>query len=86
MDSHRIGLSIAKRLAQSGASVVVSSRKQGNVDKAVKEIGSLPGVNAAQVGGIVCHVAKGDDRKNLVDFVSSSYFLVFMNVEIRNLI
>lgn len=35
-----IGLAIAKRLAENGAKVVVSSRKQENVDKAVDKLRS----------------------------------------------
>ncbi len=36
--SYRIGLAIAKRLAQDGASVMISSRKAANVQEALKEI------------------------------------------------
>lgn len=36
--SFRIGLAIARRLAEDGASVMISSRKAANVDKAVEEI------------------------------------------------
>ena len=60
---HRIGLSIAKYLAQDGAKVMVSSRKQGNVDKAVETLRSEVG---DMVEGVVCHVGKEEDRKNLV--------------------
>ncbi|KAI2810059.1 Dehydrogenase/reductase SDR member 2, mitochondrial [Blomia tropicalis] len=64
-----IGLSIAKRLAQSGASVVVSSRKQANVDKTVSDLRS----EGLKVEGIVCHVGKDEDRKALVNFVVEKF-------------
>ncbi|XP_047475410.1 dehydrogenase/reductase SDR family member 4-like [Penaeus chinensis] len=57
-----IGLAIARRLGEDGAHVVVSSRKQANVDKAVAE---LEGIGCS-VAGIPCHVAKADDRETLV--------------------
>eukprot|EP01012_Entosiphon_sulcatum_P045329 TRINITY_DN60447_c0_g1_i1.p1 TRINITY_DN60447_c0_g1~~TRINITY_DN60447_c0_g1_i1.p1 ORF type:complete len:256 (+),score=39.54 TRINITY_DN60447_c0_g1_i1:22-789(+) len=60
-----IGYAIAHRLAQEGAKVVVSSRSQENVQKAVEQIKSeVPG---AQVIGIACHVSKADHRKQLVE-------------------
>jgi dehydrogenase/reductase SDR family protein 4 len=34
----RIGFAIARRLAEDGASVMISSRKSSNVEEAVKEI------------------------------------------------
>lgn len=65
-----IGFSIAKRLAQDGANVVVSSRKQDKVEKATAELNSLyPG----QIGGIVCHVGKEEDRSKLVDFTLDKF-------------
>lgn len=64
-----IGLAIAKRLAAEGASVVVSSRKQPNVDQAVEQ---LKKVNQ-NITGVVCHVGKGEDRKKLIDHVTEKY-------------
>ncbi|XP_060040433.1 dehydrogenase/reductase SDR family member 2, mitochondrial-like, partial [Erinaceus europaeus] len=58
----RIGLAIARRLAQDGAHVVVSSRKQQNVDRAVA---ALQG-EGLSVTGTVCHVGKAEDRERLV--------------------
>ncbi|XP_076280719.1 dehydrogenase/reductase 4 [Lasioglossum baleicum] len=58
-----IGFAIAKRLAQEGAKVMVSSRKESNVKKAVEELKS----EGLQVSGIICHVGKKEDRKNLFD-------------------
>lgn len=53
---------MAKRLGAEGASVVVSSRKAKNVEAAVKKLKDL-GYN---VTGTVCHVAKAEDREQLL--------------------
>ncbi|XP_070196495.1 dehydrogenase/reductase SDR family member 4-like isoform X1 [Littorina saxatilis] len=58
-----IGLAIAKRLCQDGAKVMISSRKQKNVDTVVQQ---LRGENL-EVAGVVCHVAKKADRAKLID-------------------
>ena len=65
--AHRIGLAIARRLAQDGAHVVVSSRKQENVDRTVV---TLQG-EGLSVTGTVCHVGKAEDRERLVAMVSN---------------
>ncbi|XP_036700420.1 dehydrogenase/reductase SDR family member 4 isoform X1 [Balaenoptera musculus] len=57
-----IGFAIARRLAQDGAHVVVSSRKQQNVDRAVATLHK----EGLSVTGTVCHVGKGEDRERLV--------------------
>ncbi|XP_037690532.1 dehydrogenase/reductase SDR family member 4-like [Choloepus didactylus] len=57
-----IGLAIARRLAQDGAHVVVSSRKQQNVDRAVAALQE----EGLSVTGTVCHVGKAEDRERLV--------------------
>ncbi|KAM8780249.1 LOW QUALITY PROTEIN: dehydrogenase/reductase SDR family member 4-like [Rhynchonycteris naso] len=59
--TNKIGFAIAQRLAQDGAHVVVSSRKQ-NVDRAVA---ALQG-EGLSVTGTVCHVGKAEDRERLV--------------------
>ncbi|GBN26320.1 Dehydrogenase/reductase SDR family member 4 [Araneus ventricosus] len=64
-----IGFAIAKRLANDGASVVISSRKKDKVDKAVSEIKSI----SDNVSGIPCHVGKQEDRKLLLDFAVAKY-------------
>lgn len=61
----RIGFAIARRLAQDGAHVVLSSRKQANVDRAVAELRG----QSLSVSGLVCHVGKAEDRQRLVDAV-----------------
>ncbi|XP_069069115.1 dehydrogenase/reductase SDR family member 4-like [Pleurodeles waltl] len=58
-----IGLAVARRLAQQGASVVLSSREQKNVDKAIEQLKS----EKLSVSGIVCNVTNRDHRKNLVE-------------------
>ncbi|KYO44074.1 dehydrogenase/reductase SDR family member 4 [Alligator mississippiensis] len=57
-----IGLAVARRLAQDGAHVVLSSRRKPNVDRAVAE---LRGQNLS-VLGTVCHVGQAEDRAHLV--------------------
>ncbi|KAL4693167.1 hypothetical protein H8959_016977 [Pygathrix nigripes] len=57
-----IGFAIARRLAQDGAHVVISSRKQQNVDRAVAQLQR----EGLSVAGIVCHVGKAEDRERLV--------------------
>nr|KAF6391757.1 hypothetical protein mPipKuh1_003805 [Pipistrellus kuhlii] len=64
-----IGLAIARRLAQDGAHVVVSSRKQQNVDRAVA---ALQG-EGLSVTGTVCHVGKAEDRERLVTTAVKRY-------------
>ncbi|KAL1780809.1 dehydrogenase/reductase SDR family member 2, mitochondrial-like [Sigmodon hispidus] len=57
-----IGFAIARRLAQDGAHVVISSRKQQNVDQAVAMLKE----EGLSVTGTVCHVGKAEDRQHLV--------------------
>ncbi|XP_026829528.1 dehydrogenase/reductase SDR family member 4 isoform X2 [Ooceraea biroi] len=65
----RIGLSIAKRLAQEGAKVVISSRREANVKKAIEELKS----EGLQATGIVCHVGKAEDRKRLFEKTKADF-------------
>lgn len=58
-----IGLSIAKQLANDGAFVMISSRKQDHIDEAVASLRRVVG-NA--VCGTICHVGKEKDRKQLI--------------------
>lgn len=65
-----IGFAVAKQMAQDGAKIVISSRKQNNVDKALSELkDQYPG----QVSGIVCHVGKEDDQQKLIDHTMSEF-------------
>ncbi|MEE6522190.1 hypothetical protein FKM82_020627, partial [Ascaphus truei] len=67
--THGIGLSIARRLAQDGATVLLNSRKQENVDRAVREL-TAEGLN---VSGTKCHVGKSEDREKLVETALKRY-------------
>ncbi|XP_004402213.1 PREDICTED: LOW QUALITY PROTEIN: dehydrogenase/reductase SDR family member 2, mitochondrial-like [Odobenus rosmarus divergens] len=64
-----IGYAMARRLAQDGAHVVISSRKQQNVDRAVAVLQG----EGLSVAGTVCHVGKAEDRKRLVATVLEHY-------------
>ena len=57
-----IGLGIVRRLAREGARVVVSSRRQQNVDETVAALKA----EGLDVGGCVCHVGNLDHIKRLV--------------------
>lgn len=65
-----IGLAISKRLAQDGANVVISSRKEVNVTRAVAK---LKEQYPNQIDGMVCHVGKEDDREKLVEFAMEKF-------------
>ena len=62
-----IGFAIAQRLAEDGAKVMLSSRKQSNVDKAVKALKD----KGLAVSGTVCHVAKKEQRQKMIQKVRS---------------
>lgn len=64
-----IGFGIAERLGLEGASVVVSSRKQKNVDEAVEKLKA----RGIEVIGVVCHVSNGQQRKNLINQTIEKY-------------
>lgn len=62
-----IGFAIAKGLAENGAKVVVSSRKEEKVKLAVDNLNvAVPGNSG--VSGVVCDAGREDHRKHLVDF------------------
>ena len=60
--SKGIGLSIARGLAENGAKVVISSRKQDAVDEVAKEF-KAAGLEAI---GIECHIGDAAQREQLV--------------------
>lgn len=64
-----IGLAVARRLACDGAKVVISSRKEKNVDRAVSDLRK----EGLEVTGLVCHVGKASDRENLLETASNKY-------------
>lgn len=63
----RIGFAAAKQLISDGASIMISSRKKKNVDKALDTLQKEFGSN--KVKGVVCHVSSKEDRQNLVQEV-----------------
>lgn len=67
--SKGIGLSIAQGLAENGAKVVISSRKQEAVDAVVKE---FKGAGYEAIG-IACHIGDADQRKQLVEKTLSQF-------------
>ena len=54
---------MAQRLAADGAHVIISSRKQENVDNAVEKLK----IEGLSVSGMVCHVGKKEDREKLIE-------------------
>lgn len=64
-----IGFAIAKRLAQDGAKVVISSRKEKNVCSAVEQLKDL----GLDVAGTTCHVGKSEDRQKVIDLAVTQY-------------
>ncbi|XP_075425206.1 dehydrogenase/reductase SDR family member 4-like [Ascaphus truei] len=64
-----IGLAVAQRLAQDGAHVLLSSRKQQNVDRAVAQLQQL----GLSVTGTVCHVGSREHRERLIETAVQRY-------------
>lgn len=64
-----IGFAIAQRIGLEGGSVVISSRRQKNVDEAVKKLKA----QGIEVLGLVCHVSNAQQRKNLIDQTVEKY-------------
>ncbi|EGR28600.1 hypothetical protein IMG5_172120 [Ichthyophthirius multifiliis] len=64
-----IGFDISRRLALEGATVVINSRSQENVNKAVEEITKQGG----KAFGLVCNAGKESDRKKLIDFTVKQF-------------
>lgn len=67
--SKGIGKSIARGLAEFGATVVVSSRKQEAVDAVAEELNS----DGLRAKGIACHVGDADQRSKLVEKVIKEF-------------
>jgi NAD(P)-dependent dehydrogenase (short-subunit alcohol dehydrogenase family) len=67
--SKGIGLSIARGLAEKGANVVISSRKQEAVDALAKEF-SEAGMKAI---GIACHIGDSEQRDQLIAKTMDTY-------------
>ena len=67
--SKGIGEAMARGLAEFGAQVVVSSRKQEAVDEVADNF-QKDGLDAI---GVACHVAREDQRSNLIDQTINKY-------------
>lgn len=65
-----IGKAIAQALSGAGASVVISSRKQENLDKAAEEI---TGKTGGKVLPLALHIAKMDQTKPFVEQVMKEF-------------
>ena len=67
--SKGIGEAMARGLAEHGASVVVSSRKQ----EAVEEVAEGFKADGLEAVGIACHVAQEAQRMNLIEKTIEKY-------------
>lgn len=74
-----IGLAIAERLLAEGASVVIGSRNQKNVDEAIEYLNKQ---GLAKVAGITGHIENTDDQQKLVDFTLQKFGKI--NVLVNN--
>lgn len=61
---------MARRLAQEGAKILISSRRTSNVKNAVDQLRA----EGLEVSGITCHVAKSEDREKLMNEVLRQTF------------
>ena len=67
--SKGIGEAIARGLAEHGAKVVISSRKQESVD----EVAAQFRADGLEATGIACHVGKADQREALIQQTIAHY-------------
>ncbi|CAD5224059.1 unnamed protein product [Bursaphelenchus okinawaensis] len=67
-----IGLATADRLAHEGAKVVISSRNEANVKRAIKDLIDS-GIHPSNIAGTVCHVGKPEHRQHLLDFAIEKF-------------
>ena len=63
-------MAISKKLQAEGAKVVISSRKASNVEAAMS---SFAEDSRDQIHGVVCHVAKHEDREKLIEETISKF-------------
>lgn len=66
--SRGIGLEIARRLIDEGATVIICGRKQEGLDLAVQELN-----NTEQLLAIACHTAKEDQVTGMMEQISASF-------------
>ncbi|CAD5213624.1 unnamed protein product [Bursaphelenchus xylophilus] len=67
-----IGYAIADRLGHEGAKIVISSRKQSSVDRAVDQL-IAGGLRRENVAGIVCHAADEAQQDRLLAFAKQTF-------------
>jgi len=67
-----IGLAIAKRLANDGAKVMISSRKEKNVERALDTL-YKGGLSNDNIKGVVCHVGNQADRTKLIETTLTNF-------------
>uniref|UniRef100_A0A7E4ZRA3 Dehydrogenase/reductase SDR family member 4 n=1 Tax=Panagrellus redivivus TaxID=6233 RepID=A0A7E4ZRA3_PANRE len=67
-----IGLAIVERLAHEGAKVVISSRRQANIDTAIDSL-VKSGICRNRLAGIACHVGDVAQLQKLVDFTIEKF-------------
>ena len=76
-----IGLAACHRLCSEGARVFLCSRKQDNVDEAVKELQSKYGKDFA--AGVPCNVTKPGDLENFIQ-AAQKYFNGKIHIVVSN--
>uniref|UniRef100_A0A803VT02 Uncharacterized protein n=1 Tax=Ficedula albicollis TaxID=59894 RepID=A0A803VT02_FICAL len=64
-----IGLAVAEALGVAGAQVLISSRRESNVERAVTHLRG----RGLQVSGVTCHVGRAEDRERMVQAVRESW-------------
>jgi dehydrogenase/reductase SDR family member 4 len=70
MHATGIGLGIAQRLAQEGASVMISSRKKANVEETVAELRR----QGLDVRGVACHVGSLEQVQELMQVMQVGHY------------
>ncbi|EFA00285.2 Peroxisomal multifunctional enzyme type 2-like Protein [Tribolium castaneum] len=74
-----IGFAIAQRFAQEGAKVIISSRKEKNVEAAVSKLKS----EGLDVCGLVCHVSNSEHRKKLFEKATGGLDILVSNAAVN---
>ncbi|XP_063535629.1 dehydrogenase/reductase SDR family member 4 isoform X2 [Cydia strobilella] len=75
-----IGYAIAKRLGNEGASVVICSRKENNVQKTVNELRN----EGITVEGVACHVGNAEQRKKLFDITEENVWDKIFEINVKS--
>lgn len=64
-----IGYGISERMAREGATVIITSRNQKNVDEAVKKIRD----QGLKAFGFPCHVGDKEQRLKMLDYITKKF-------------